>query len=239
MKRRLFILIAALVALHAAWPQQVITARRRVHSGAAPVWTFVQAAANFSCTANPCSVTFTSPETTGSVIVAGLASASAGDTITAVSDGGNTFNLCASSGCQVTNATIGSGDVAYSVTGVGGATVVNITDAASNPEFVTAIEVLCTANCGTTALDAVPNSFGNSTSCATCTAAGFPALAGTSDVIVQMMNFNNAPLSSPTGGYVALSTAPWIYRLNATVGTAPSVNQASAGPFLATGVAIR
>src|ERR1700743_2674574 len=108
MKRSIIALFLIIFSLSAAWSQEVITARRRAPSGgAAPTWAFVQDGANFACTANPCPVTFASPITAGSVVVAGLASiGSPSDTITAVSDsGGSTWTLCGggSGACQVTN----------------------------------------------------------------------------------------------------------------------------------------
>jgi hypothetical protein len=206
--------------------------------GSSPTWSFVQDATNFACTTNPCTVTFSTATTAGSFIMVGLASATGTDTISTVSGGGGTWNLCSSSGCHVTNTNIGSGDVAYNITGTGGATAIAITDAASNPAFVAAIEIKCTANCGTIALDAIPNSFGNSTSCGTCTAAGFTGLTGISDAIAQMMNYNNT-LSSPSGGYTLSPSGVFLYHVNSAVGTAPTATQTASGNFLATGVAIK
>lgn len=235
-----WILIVFLLALY-AWPQQVITARRRAVSGASPVWTFVQDATNFACVANPCPVTFTSPTTSGSVIIAALSSVTGTDTITSVAfaaSGGGTWVLCSSSGCKTSQTTLGAVDLAYNITGTGGATVINITDAAGNPTFVAAIEIKCTANCGTIALDEIPSSFGNSASCGTCTAAGFTSLTGTSDAIVQFMSYDNT-LSAPSGGYILSPSAVFLYHLNSAVGTAPTITQSAAGNFVATGIAIK
>lgn len=236
MKRLVFFIL--LVSLQ-AWPQQVITARRRVHSGgASPVWAFVQDTTNFSCVANPCTATFSTATTAGSVIIAALSSVTSTDTITTVSGGGGTWTLCVASGCKTTQTTIGAIDIAMNITGTGGATAIAITDAASNPAFVAAAEFKCTANCGTIALDKIPATFGNSAGCGTCTSAGFTGLTGTSDVIVHFMNYDNT-MSAPSGGYVISPSAVFLYHINSAVGTAPTVTQTASGNFVATGIAIK
>lgn len=231
-----FIMVS--VACHAQIMQQIIANSKPPSGGASPTWAFVQDATNFSCGANPCTVTFSTATTAGSFIMVGLSSTNGTDTISSVSGGGGTWNLCAASGCHITNTNIGSGDVSYNITGTGGATAISVTDAAGNIGFLAAIEIKCTANCGTIALDAIPNSFGNSTSCGTCTAAGFTGLTGTSDAIAQFMNYDNT-ITAPSGGYILSPSSVFLYHINSAVGTAPTATQTAAGNFLATGLVIK
>lgn len=222
-------LVAQHVPAGPVWPHS---------AGAAPVWAFVQdAVSTVPCTVDPCPVTLASPTTAGSVLVAALNSTVTTDTITVVTGGGGTWNLC--SGCQNPNTVLGGQDLAYNTTGTGGVTEIDVQDSAGNPRFVAVIEIKCTANCGTIALDAVPSTLGNSTSCATCTLAAFTGLTGTSDAFIQFANYEDGPISSPSGGYVIAPSTIFVYKLNSSIGTAPTVAQTAAGNFIATGLAIK
>ena len=239
MKRLLPILAFALVALY-AWPQQVITARRRVsHGGAAPTWAFVQDASILPCSADPCVVNLTNPSTAGSVMVVELTSTTASNTITAVSDGvGGTWTTCTGCAVNSANSALGSISAAYIVGSPGGATSVSVTDSLSNIEFIAVAEFKCTANCTSLAFDQAPSSFGDLASCGTCTMSGFTG-AASSALVINVINVGSALPTTPSTGYVIAPTGLFIYDLAAASGTAGTVVQSPSSTFLSSGVSFR
>jgi DNA-binding winged helix-turn-helix (wHTH) protein len=214
---------------------------RRVSVPAGPTWIYVQNGFNNSCSGTTCTVSL-STTTAGSVLVAGMFDiTAAGHTIASASGGGGTWSLCASSGCALTQSAF-SLDMAYNITGTGGATsVVTTLNSSSTNWGVDIDEWKCTANCGTIALDQIVGTKYTSASCSTgCLGAGFTGLTGTSDLIVDFVDRTTAA-GTPSSPYVYDgNSGDWIaYALNIKSGTAPTLPLKVAGPFAATGLAFK
>lgn len=210
-----------------------------------PVWTFLQDSQNDTCggSTNTCADTL-SATTAGSVLVAGMfASVLTTDPIASVSGGGGTWSLCAASGCQVLGPAAGSNtiDMAYNITGTGGATSITVTDTNSKIHAVAVDEFQCIARCGGIVLDKVASTQGSSASCTSCTMPAFTALTGVSkpisDLFVVMNNFANT--LTPPSPFVEDANENFAYALNYGTGTAGTATQSPAGAFQTSGITFK
>lgn len=223
-----------------------------VPSSSSPTWAFVQAADNFNCSASSttCSVTV-SATTSGSILVAADYQPSGyNGHIASGSGGGGTWTLCASTGCLASaTGDLGAMDLAYNITGTGGATSISLT-VSSAPSVAWGLAIdewKCTANCGAIALDQSSRTATSSSCSSSCTAASFTGLAGTSDLLIQGINVDNSP-GTITSPYSLDSTRDFAYALGSVQLTAPTVCQSttggscgtpSAGAFQATAIAFK
>jgi hypothetical protein len=239
--RGLKLAIAAALLLLLAAPIGLLFWRRS-SMAASHTWTYVQSAYTGGCSGTTCAVPLAAT-TAGSVLVAGtLDLNAAGYTISSVTGGGGTWTLCPASGCLVTESPQFSLDMAYNITGTGGATSVTVTLSSTDSSWTAIVdEWKCTANCGAIALDQIVSNKYTSTSCSTgCLGAGFRGLTGKSDLIVSLVDRTQAA-GTPSSPYVYDTTAGlWIaYAPNITSGTAPTLPLKVAGPFAATGLAFK
>lgn len=244
------LLLNMMLFLTLAFPQFNIPQHTGATAAAAasPNWAFVQSAFDFSCASGTsCTISGLASTTAGSVMVVGLAGTGgvSGVKFTSGSGGGGTWQLCASSGC-FQNAFGDSQDIIYNITGTGGATSVTISYNTTISAVLALGEWKCTANCGTIAVDQLVTAPVQSASCSTCTAAAYTGLTGTSDLMVQLVGIANNP-ATPSAPYQLDSNLVWIYALNNSSGTAPTVCNSSsssscvadAGSFAATGLAFK
>jgi DNA-binding winged helix-turn-helix (wHTH) protein len=215
---------------------------RPVPVAAPPTWAYVQSAYTGGCSGTSCAVPLVAT-TAGSVLVAGtLDLNAAGHTISSATGGGGTWALCPESGCLVTQSPQFSLDMAYNITGTGGAKSVTVTlDSADSNWTAIVDEWKCTASCGTIALDQIVSKKYTSALCSTdCLGAGFTGLTGTSDLIVSLVD-RTQEAGVPSSPYVYDTTAgQWIaYAPNITSGAAPTLPLKVVGVFAATGLAFK
>jgi hypothetical protein len=206
----------------------------------APTWAYVDTAFNAACSSASasCTVTGLTPTTAGSVLVAFLGSAANGVTsIASASGGGGTWNLCASSGCYVSNLSGSTLDAAYNITGTGGATSVTVTlGSVAGVSWVAVVdEFTCTANCGTNSLDALGAVSDSTTNCTSCTGSSFTGITA-GDLCVSGA-FPGGTLSAVSSPYTFDSVGE-AYSLNTPRGTAPTWTQTS-GHFSANGMCFK
>ena len=209
-------------------------------SGALPTWVFVQAAINASCPAGTtCNVTVAST-TSGSILVCGMADfANSTNYITSCSGGGGTWVLCPTLSCLVLNAASGPIDVAYNVTGTGGATTITINIFASSSGWAAVVgEWRCTANCPANSLDQIANSNTSTASCGTCTLSGY-ASPSVGDLAVQQVLFSNEIASLSTPYVLDTSIGVFAYGLGISSGTAPTATQSPSGSLSSSGLTFK
>jgi hypothetical protein len=125
--------------------------------------------------------------------------------------------------------------VAYNITGTGGATSItcNFSATLTSPELTVSE---WTRSTGAPTLDALAATNINSTSCSgSCSLSSFPTLTGSSDLLVQVLNWGSA--SSPSAPYVFDSLGYSIYALNSTQTTAPTIG--NSGYMQSSGLAFK
>jgi hypothetical protein len=208
----------------------------------ASTWTFVQDGVITSCNAGSSSCIFQNnnviPTTAGSVMLVRIHTPN-NVTITSVSGGGGTWQLCPASSCHLFDSAINDNqDIAYSLSGTGGATnfTVNLSGAASGFFGGNFMEFLPPPG-SIPSFDAA-----NVSTSATCTTCSGAVLAITAtDLIVQVISGNGA---GGTNAWKAFS-APYLtdyasdgINLNATSGIAPTITLPSAGADF-TGIAFK
>lgn len=213
-----------------------------------PKPTWVHVASNYitGCTTTTCTVTGLTATTAGSVLIAGMVDLTAGvHNILSASGGGGTWIPCPASGCVVTKSPQFTLDMAYNITGTGGATSVTLTiNSASTNWSAFVDEFKCTANCGSgRALDAPTSGTVTSAGCTACVGAGFTGLTGPSDLIIEQYDQSQTVLSV-TAPYVreqmAGSGPDWVaYELGASTGAAPTINFSVSSVFAGTGLAFK
>jgi hypothetical protein len=217
------------------WMQEVTGHYNKGPSGGSPTWAFLQKANNSACTAGTSTCNVTVGNTTANSVMACAFSTvdSTQKTLSScsMSAGGSSWTNCGS-GCQVGVTGLWS-DVAYSALGGTAQTAPTLTctlNTASVSTWLCAFfEAHCTANCGTIAIDQVGTA-GTSTSCSSCTGASYSGLTGTSDLMVQFANVaNTGSCGGGCGIYTLTSDTVWLYALNTTSTTAPTLTQTGAG----------
>jgi hypothetical protein len=204
-------------------------------------WTFVQDSVITSCTVSS-SCTFQSgnviPTSAGSVMLVRIHTRN-NVTISSVSGGGGTWQLCPAGSCHVYDATLNDNqDVAYSLSGTGGATnfTVNLSGAASGFFGGNFIEFLPPPG-STPSLDATGTA--PSSTCTTCT--GVPLAITATDLILQILSGNGAKGTNAWRAYSAPYMTDYAsdgINLNATNGLAPTITLPSAGADF-TGIAFK
>jgi hypothetical protein len=209
-------------------PAQIEGFHRKVFSGAVGTWSLLHVAQS-SCTSSA-SQSITVPSTTAGtvqVIALGACSSAGSSTISSASGGGGSWVTCPSHGCAISGVgDLGTTDLIYNITGTGGATSISVTISTSENAILNYAEFKLTCT-GCAAISNQQNSrTTSSSSCSTCTAASFTSLTA-NDLLVQAMNIDNYP-TTPSGSYVVEPTYfTFLYNLNSSTLTAPTVCQSS------------
>lgn len=208
----------------------------------APTWVFVQTGTNFSCASGTTCAVSMSATTANSILIAMVTSATATHVITTSTTGaGGTWTVCAA--CTITiSGGPGTASVATNLTGTGGATSITVAINTTTTSWSAVVgEWKCTANCGDAlSIDNGPNVVESTPSCTTtCIGSSLAALTGTSDLIVQIIAYQTPSVPSPGAPYVYDPTNDFAYAENYTTTTAPTLPQATAGPYAVSAIAFK
>jgi hypothetical protein len=199
----------------------------------AQTWTFLQDGVITSCNAgaSTCQMGGNNvlPTTAGSVMIVRIHTQN-NITITSVSGGGGTWQLCPASSCHVFDSAFSDNqDLAYNLSGTGGASTIQVTVSSGASGFFGGnfMEFLPPAG-ATPSFDAAGTA--SSSTCTTCTGVGLTLSA--TDLVVQVLSGTGA---SGANAWHAFSS-PYVtdyasngINLNATSGTAPTLTLPRAG----------
>lgn len=190
----------------------------------AQTWTYVQDSLITYCVAGASSCTFTSgnilPTTAGTVWVVAVNTTN-NVTISSVTGGGGTWQLCPASSCHIFSSTpVGNMDFAYNLTGNTGTSSITVNLSGNSGAIFGGnfFELLPPAG-STASFDAAGTN--SSASCQPCTGVGLTLSA--TDAVIQNI-FGNSPFSwnAWSSPYLTLPVGEGL-NLNATSGAAPTV----------------
>jgi hypothetical protein len=186
-----------------------------------------------------CNVTVTASPTSNAVIACAMITfpGAASTKISSCSGGGGTWTLCAASGCFNSLST-NFEDFAYNVTPSSSTTTitVNLTAAPSTASWAAfVIYALCTANCGTLALDGLGAPYSTASCSTACQGPSFSGLTGTSDVCLTLASVSGTP-SSPSSPWAFDGTGDILYLINSAGPSGhPTFTNTPSGQVLVTG----
>lgn len=220
------ILALILVVASCCHPQIMGVRNRKVFvSAPAATWSYVQTITPVSCSnGTTCSIAGTFTANSVRVI-----SAYAGNNVylTGCTGGGGTWVTGSTANFALYNATAGMMAAAYNVGGTGGTATITCTYSGSATSPVVGMDEF-TKSSGTASLDALSSTTVNSTCAGTCTLAAFSSLTGTSDLLVQIIDWGSG-VGNPTAPYVWDSQQLDAYALGSRQTAAPTITQSGGG----------
>jgi hypothetical protein len=204
-----------------------------------PFYVLLHVSSNFACASGSASCSVTVPSTTsGSYLFSTTLTGTANHFISSASGGGGSWVECPASGCRSHSAS-NYIDMAYNITGTGGATSISTTlDAAPGVSWAAIIdEYRCLANCGTLTFDAAGTPFVSASCTTACVGPTFSNLK-TDDFILAQAAIDNG---FDTTAFRAPYTADTLIGLQAVTssGTAAVYTQTPAGATVAVGMAFK
>jgi hypothetical protein len=192
-------------------------------------WTYVQDrfdtfcnAGSTSCTLQPGNLSATLPGSIWVVIVTTNNGASNPVTISSVTGGGGSWQLCPASSCHAaSNSPSRNMDMAYNLTGNAGTTVITVNlSAAAVGQFGLVLVELLPPPGSVASFDVAGGT--STSSCTTCTGVGLGTLAGTDAVVQAIAGTSPSSWNAWSAPYITLPLGEGI-NLNATDGAAPTV----------------